>query len=117
MYVATDEADRVIGYASYGYWRAWDGYRYTVEHSVYVHKAMGGKGIGRLLMERLIKTAQEQGMHVMVAAIESGNLASILLHEKLGFTHNGKMTEVGCKFGRWLDLTFLQLKLDSRSEP
>lgn len=115
--VAVDEEGKVLGYASYGDWRPWDGYRHTVEHSVYVHKEARGKGAGGALMVELIQLAQQQGKHVMVAGIESGNEASIALHKKLGFTEVGRMTEVGTKFGRWLDLTFLQLRLDTRTHP
>jgi phosphinothricin acetyltransferase len=115
--VATDKDDTVLGYASYGDWRPWDGYRHTVEHSVYVHKDVRGKGAGAALMQGLIQLAREAGKHVMVAAIESENAASIALHKKLGFIESGRMTEVGTKFGRWLDLTFLQLRLDDRKRP
>jgi len=115
--VAVGDDDNVIGYASYGNWRPWDGYRHTVEHSVYVHKDSRGKGTGVALMSVLIRLATEQGKHVMVAGIESGNEASIALHKKLGFTDAGRVSEVGNKFGRWLDLTFLQLRLDARDKP
>lgn len=115
--VATDKDDTVLGYASYGDWRPWDGYRHTVEHSVYVHKDVRGKGAGAALMQGLIQLAREAGKHVMVAAIESENAASIALHKKLGFIESGRMTEVGTKFGRWLDLTFLQLRLYERKRP
>ncbi|KEY40739.1 N-acetyltransferase family protein [Pantoea agglomerans] len=115
--VATDKDDTVLGYASYGDWRPWDGYRHTVEHSVYVHKDVRGKGAGAALMQGLIQLAREAGKHVMVAAIESENAASIALHKKLGFIESGRMTEVGTKFGRWLDLTFLQLRLDELKRP
>lgn len=115
--VAADDDDSVLGYASYGDWRPWDGYRHTVEHSVYVHKDTRGKGAGAALMQVLIQLAREAGKHVMVAAIESENAASIALHKKRGFIESGRMTEVGTKFGRWLDLTFLQLRLDDRKRP
>lgn len=107
----------VIGYASYGDWRPWDGYRHTVEHSVYVHKNGRGKGVGGMLMAALIEWARNQGKHIMVAGIESENSASIALHRKLGFSDCGRLNQVGCKFGRWLDLTFLQLQLDARPQP
>lgn len=107
----------VIGYASYGDWRPWDGYRHTVEHSVYVHKNGRGKGVGGMLMAALIERARNQGKHIMVAGIESENSASIALHRKLGFSDCGRLNQVGCKFGRWLDLTFLQLQLDARPQP
>lgn len=71
--VAVDEDDIALGYASYGDWRPWDGYRYTVEHSVYVHNAAQGKGLGLALMRSLITHATAQGKHVMVAGIESEN--------------------------------------------
>jgi len=108
--VATDERGSVTGYATYGDWRPWDGYRHTVEHSVYVHPAMRGKGIGQSLMRSLIPLAVEQGKHIMVAGIESTNTASISLHTKLGFVEVGTLREVGIKLGRWLDPTFLQLR-------
>ncbi|GGF99340.1 N-acetyltransferase [Rhizobium wenxiniae] len=101
----------VAGYASYGDWRAFDGYRFTVEHSVYVHKSFRGHGLGRKLMEELIARAASNGVHVMIAAIESENQASIALHNALGFRIAGTFSEVGTKFGRWLDLTCMELKL------
>jgi phosphinothricin acetyltransferase len=115
--VAVAEDGAVAGYASFGDWRPFDGYRHTVEHSVYVSKDHQGAGIGKSLMLALIERAREAGKHVMVAGIEAGNVASIELHRKLGFEQTGLLPEVGTKFGRWLDLAFLQLKLDDRTEP
>jgi L-amino acid N-acyltransferase YncA len=115
--VAVNGAEGVLGYASFGDWRAWDGYRHTVEHSVYVRADQRGKGVGEALMHALIKRARRIGKHVMVAGIEAKNAGSIRLHEKLGFEHVGHMKQVGTKFGRWLDLLFLQLILDERTEP
>jgi phosphinothricin acetyltransferase len=112
-----DEEGTVAGYASFGPFRAFDGYRGTVEHSVYVRADRRGGGRGRMLMEALIDAARGSGFHVMVGAIEAGNAASIALHKKLGFTHVGTMPEVGQKFGRWLDLALLQLRLDDRAAP
>lgn len=107
----------VLGYATFGDWRAWDGYRHTVEHSVYVHKDTRGRGIGAALLHSLIGRARDMGKHVMVAGVEAGNEASMALHRKMGFTEVGVLREVGCKFGRWLDLAFLQLTLDARETP
>ena len=107
----------VLGYATYGPWRAFDGYRHTVEHSVYVRGNQRGKGLGRTLMEALLERAAAQGIHVMVAGIEAGNTGSLILHEKLGFEQVGHLPQVGTKFGKWLDLTFLQLMLDDRRQP
>ncbi|OHV83905.1 GNAT family N-acetyltransferase [Ensifer sp. LCM 4579] len=113
--VALSDESEVVGYGSFGEWRAFDGYRHTVEHSVYVRRDQRGGGIGRALMLALIERAEALGKHVMVAGIESGNLASIRLHERLGFDRTGHMKEVGTKFGRWLDLTFMQLILRTGS--
>ncbi len=105
---------QVIGYASYGDWRAFDGYRHTVEHSVYVHKDARGTGTGKRLLKALIDRASFNGVHVMIAGIEAENAASIKLHEKLGFRIVGRFSEVGIKFGRWLDLTCMELKVPKR---
>lgn len=115
--VAVDPAGEVVGYASFGDWRAFDGYRHTVEHSVYVRADQRGGGLGKALMQGLIDRARAMGKHVMVAGIEAGNTASIRLHERLGFEQVGLLPQVGTKFGRWLDLTFLQLRLDDRDTP
>ncbi|MDQ0422619.1 phosphinothricin acetyltransferase [Peteryoungia aggregata LMG 23059] len=102
---------RIAGYASYGDWRAFDGYRHTVEHSVYVEKDHYGRGLGKALMAALIERARAGNIHVMIAAIEAGNQGSIALHQSLGFRLVGTHHEVGQKFGRWLDLTMMELKL------
>ncbi|HEY0212585.1 MAG TPA: GNAT family N-acetyltransferase [Paenirhodobacter sp.] len=113
-----EEGGEVTGYASYGPFRPHDGYRETIEHSVYIRADLRGGGRGRALMEQLIAFARAGGQaHVMVAAIEAGNTASITLHEKLGFASVGVMPQVGQKFGRWLDLALLQLVLDGRDQP
>lgn len=116
--VAVSPAGEVVGYASFGDWRPFDGFCHTVEHSVYMRADQRGNGLGPLLMAALIERAKACGKHVMVAAIESGNGASIRLHERLGFITTGQMPQVGRKFGRWLDLTFMQLILTpERSAP
>jgi len=110
----SEAAGQVLGYASFGDWRAFDGYRHTVEHSVYVRQGHRGAGIGKALMQRLIERARGLGKHVMVAGIEAGNEASLRLHQDLGFEQTGTLKEVGQKFGQWLDLTFLTLRLGAR---
>jgi L-amino acid N-acyltransferase YncA len=109
--VATDSHEQVLGYASFGDWRPFDGFCFSVEHSVYVSPGQHGKGLGKRLLSELIERARSANKHMMVAAIESGNQASIALHLRQGFTITGQMPEVGRKFGRWLDLTFMQLNL------
>ena len=103
----------VVGYASYGPFRAFDGYRFSVENSVYVSEAAQGGGVGRALMQALIERAEAARLHVMVAGIEAENRASIRLHASLGFREAGRLPEVGTKFGRWLDLVFMHLPLGS----
>ncbi|MFT8517906.1 MAG: N-acetyltransferase family protein, partial [Acetobacter persici] len=115
--VAVSAGGRVAGYATFGPWRAWDGYRQTVEHSVYVHPECQRQGVGQLLMQALIEQARAQGKHVMVAGIDAANTGSAALHRQFGFEATGVMKEVGCKFGRWLDLTFFCLRLDARPTP
>lgn len=115
--VAVDPDGAVLGYASFGQWRPFDGYRHTVEHSVYVRDDQRGRGVGSALMRALIARARALDIHVMVAAVDAGNADSIRLHERLGFERAGVLREVGAKFGAWLDLAFLQLRLDGRPEP
>ncbi|MDR1990958.1 MAG: GNAT family N-acetyltransferase [Acidobacteriaceae bacterium] len=98
----------VAGFASYGEFRVWPGYRYTVEHSVHIRHDRRGQGLGTALMTPLLEHAREQGMHVMVAGIDADNHGSIVFHERLGFERVAHMREVGFKFGRWLDLVLLQ---------
>lgn len=115
--LVSEDRGVITGYASFGDWRNFEGFRHTVEHSVYVHPQHQGKGLGRALLSRLIDEARACGKHVMVAGIESQNQASLHLHSALGFTLTAQMPQVGTKFGRWLDLTFMQLQLDNRTEP
>ena len=113
--VATD--GQLLGFASYGTFRAWPAYKYSVEHSVYVHKDHRGKGVGLALMKQLIGKAKEQQYHVMVGGIDVTNIGSIALHEKLGFVHAGTIKHAAFKFGRWLDLGFYQLLLETPAHP
>ncbi|NVN12645.1 GNAT family N-acetyltransferase [Nguyenibacter vanlangensis] len=105
--------DSVLGYATFGDFRPWPGYRHTVEHSVYVRADMRGRGVGRALVEPLFGRATSLGKHVMVAGIDAANPASIRLHDRLGFERAGTLREVGHKFGRWRDLVFMQRFLDA----
>ena len=114
--VATD-GPTVLGYGTFGDFRAFPGYRYSVEHSVYIHTDQRGRGLGRVIVEELVAAATALGKHVMIAGIDGGNPASLRLHASLGFVEVARMPEVGRKFGRWLDLVFMQLVLDAAGAP
>jgi phosphinothricin acetyltransferase len=114
---AVGEAGELFGFASYGTFRAWPAYKYSVEHSIYVAVRHRGKGVGKLLLQALIKSVREQGYHVLIGGIDSQNSVSIRLHKRFGFQHAGTIRQVGFKFGRWLDLDFYQLVLDTPKVP
>ena len=104
-----DAQGQLLGFCSWGSFRAYPAYKYTVEHSVYVHPQHRGRGLGRQLMHLLIEEARRRGdIHVIVGAIDAANAGSIALHKNLGFEHVGQMPQVGFKFGRWLDLVLMQ---------
>lgn len=115
-YVA-EAGGQVAGYANWAPWRPKDGYRHTVEDSVYLAAGHQGRGLGAELLRALIAGATESGAHVMMACIEAGNARSVALHERLGFELVGTAREVGTKFGRWLDLTMMRLPLQPASAP
>lgn len=115
--VAVDDSDAVLGFATYGAFRAYPAYKYTVEHSVYVHRDHRGLGIGRALLRDIIARAACQQYHVMIGVIDAGNASSIALHEREGFDRAGVIRQVGYKFGRWLDAAFYQLILATPTDP
>lgn len=102
---------QVLGYGSFGEFRPFEGYRMTVEHSVYVLDAAQGRGIGKMLLNALIEEARHMGKRVMVGAIDASNYASLALHETMGFEETGRMPGVGEKFGKRLDLVLVQKML------
>jgi phosphinothricin acetyltransferase len=110
-FLVARDAGGVVGFGTFGEFRAWPCYRYSVEHSVHVRADRRGGGIGRTLVTALIGRAQAMQKHVMIAGIDAENASSLRLHESLGFVKVGHFHEVGFKFGRWLDLKFLQLAL------
>lgn len=114
---AVNENGELLGFASYGTFRAWPAYKYSVEHSIYVAAQQRGKGLGKMLLQEVINSARKQDYHVLIGGIDSQNVVSIQLHKRFGFQHAGTIREVGFKFGRWLDLDFYQLVLDTPSKP
>jgi L-amino acid N-acyltransferase YncA len=114
--IENDSGD-LMGFGSYGTFRAFPAYKYSVEHSVYVDARFRGRGIGKRLLQEIISAAQGQDYHILVGAIDATNAVSIRLHESLGFGHCGTIRQAGFKFGRWLDLVFYQLILSTPSDP
>ena len=98
----------VAGFASFGPFRPWAAYKYTVEHSVYVNPSFRQKGIGTLLLRSIMESARSQNIHVMVAGIDAENKVSIDMHRKLGFSEAGTIRQVAWKFEKWRDLLFMQ---------
>jgi L-amino acid N-acyltransferase len=109
--------DQFMGFASYGSFRTRAGYKYTVEHSLYVAPEFRGQGLGAVLLAELIQRGISQDYHVLIGGIDSQNAASIQLHVRFGFKLTATMPQVGYKFGRWLDLLFYQLILQTPSSP
>jgi len=114
---AVDELGVLLGFGTYGVFRSKPAYKYSVEHSLYVHRDHRGKGVGAALLKNIIDAAQEQNYHVLVGGIDADNTASIELHKKYGFVHSGTITQSGFKFGRWLDVAFYQLTLATPAKP
>jgi len=112
-----EDADGIAGFGDYGLFKTWTGQHYSIEHSIYVSETKRRLGYGKLLLSTLIEAATEQGMHTMIAGVDSQNEASIHLHLSFGFTQVAHFKEVGRKFDRWLDLLFFQKFLDSPNKP
>lgn len=116
--IGIESADgELMGFASYGTFRAYPAYKYSVEHSIYVEKGFRGLGLGETLLRLLIERAETNQVHLVIGAIDAANEGSIALHRKLGFVHSGTITQAGFKFGRWLDVAFYQLTLQTPAQP
>lgn len=107
----------LAGFVTWGPFRPRPAYKYSVEHSVYVDERFRGHGIGRQLLEAIVAEACRRDLHVLIAGIDATNVASIALHSSLGFRCCGTVREAGFKFGRWLDLEFWQLVLETPASP
>jgi phosphinothricin acetyltransferase len=109
--VAVADDGTVIGFGAISPWRPRPAYSPTVEDSVYVHDEWRGQGVGRLLLDELVRLGQAHGFHSVMARIVGGHEASIALHAACGFEHAGVEREVGRKFGKWLDVVLMQRML------
>ena len=107
VFVAHDGAT-IVGFGSFGPFRPWPAYQFSVENSLYVDSAYRRKGAGTALLDALVSAAQAAGYHTMVAGIDATNEASLALHRKAGFQPVAHFREVGWKFERWLDLVFME---------
>jgi L-amino acid N-acyltransferase len=112
LVAAADE--HICGFGSYGDFRSWPGYRFTVEGTVHVASEVRGQGVGSLLLKTLIMQAKQAGKHSMIAGVDSGNIASLRFLERFGFEHVGHLREVGYKFNRFLDPVLLQYWITPR---
>lgn len=110
-------AGELLGFGSYGPFRPHPAYKYSVEHSIYVERAHRGQGHGATLLTELIASARRQQLHTLIGGIDAQNGASIALHRRFGFELCATVRQAGFKFGRWLDLVFYQLILDTPAQP
>jgi phosphinothricin acetyltransferase len=110
-FIVARDASGVTGFGTFGEFRAPPCYRHSVEHSVHVRSDRRGQGIGRALVVELLARAAAMRKHIMIAGIDADNAVSIGMHLSLGFRNAGHFREVGFKFGRWLDLVFLQCSI------
>jgi phosphinothricin acetyltransferase len=105
----------VVGWGSLSPYHARSAYRRTVENSVYVHHQHHRRGLGSLLLHELILRAQSLGHHAIIAGIDAEQTASVALHAKFNFEKAGHLKQLGFKFGRWLDVIYMELILDDSS--
>jgi L-amino acid N-acyltransferase YncA len=116
-FLVADVDGEVGGYAYATQFRDRAAYRFTCEDSIYVHPEMMGHGVGRALLEALMKASADYGFRTMVAVIGGAEPASIALHARCGFEHAGRLKAVGFKFGRWLDSVYMQRDLPGKGTP
>ncbi|MBP3041723.1 N-acetyltransferase [Bacillaceae bacterium Marseille-Q3522] len=111
--IVAETDGKVVGYSCLSHFREKPAYRHSTEISVYITATLRGKGIGKLLLQEIIDRAKKLGFHTVISGVTAGNEASEKLHEKAGFTLIGRFKEVGLKFGKWQDVHFYQLILET----
>ena len=112
-----DDANKLLAFGTYGTFRGWPAYKYSVEHSLYVDSSVRGKGLGTRMLEQIVAHAEGRGYRNVIGGIAAENAASIALHEKLGFVRCGMIRDAGYKFGKWIDLSFYQRILSGPRMP
>ncbi|MCT1905016.1 GNAT family N-acetyltransferase [Oceanobacillus sojae] len=115
--LVSEQNGKVAGFATFGPFRVWPAYKYSIEHSVYVDKEYRKKGIASSLMKEIIAVAREREYKTMVAGVDAANEKSIAMHKKFGFVHAGTIKNAGFKFNQWRDLAFYQLELNGPENP
>ena len=108
IFVAVDDTGRVVGWSALNPFHARIGYRFTSENSVYVAADQRGRGLGKRLLAPLLEAARARGLHAIIAAIDATNETSLRLHASFGFERVGLFKETGFKFGRWLDVVYME---------
>jgi len=109
--LVAEQDNNILGYGTFGIFRPWDGYQFSIEHSIYIDKDSRAKGIGKEIMKELIQIAIKLKYHTMIAGIDANNAKSIQFHLNFGFLEVGRFNQIGFKFDKWLDLIFMQLFL------
>ena len=110
-YLVALEGGRVLGYAYATKWRARPAYRTSVESSIYMDAQAAGRGVGSTLYRALLDALRGREVHMVIGGIAQPNERSVALHEKLGFRKVAHFSEVGRKFGRWVDVGYWELRL------
>ena len=117
-YLVAEVTEKIVGYAYVSPYRSREGYRFTLEDSVYLHPEFSKQGIGLQLLQELLAHSGALGYREMIAVIgDSANLASIRLHERAGFVEVGVFRNIGFKFGRFLDSVYMQAQLNAPDNP
>jgi L-amino acid N-acyltransferase YncA len=111
IFVAETDAGRIVGWSALNRYHDRAGYRFTSENSIYIAADSRGQGIGKLLLAPLVESAKQLGLRAIIAVIDAENEASVKLHARFGFIEVGRFPKVGFKFGRWLDVAYMELLL------
>jgi len=117
IFVAEDDERKIVGWSSLSRFHDRKGYQFTCENSIYVAAHARGRGVGKLLLEPLIESAKKLGLRAIIALIDASNEASVRLHARCGFFEVGRFPSVGFKFGRWLDVVYMELLLPEPATP